>query len=140
MKSFASQRHRRCTLTFLLLDHLGGINTLLYTLSNGGTVVSVPSRDPDVICRAIQNHRVETLPTSPTFINLLLMAESYRSYDLSSLHLITYGTEAMPESTLQRLHEVFPNVELLQTYGLSELGVLRQNRRGPDFIVGQGRR
>ena len=100
LEKFRVQRHRRCTLTFLLLDHLGGINTLLYTLSNGGTVVSVPSRNPDVICRAIQNHCVETLPTSPTFINLLLMAKIYRSYDLSSLRLITYGTEAMPQSTL----------------------------------------
>lgn len=134
LEKFRVQRHRRCTLTFLLLDHLGGINTLLYTLSNGGTVVSVPSRDPDVICRAIQNHRVETLPTSPTFINLLLMAESYRSYDLSSLRLITYGTEAMPESTLQRLHEIFPNVDLLQTYGLSELGVLRSKSKGANSL------
>src|SRR4051812_19684171 len=31
------QRYR--TLVFLLLDHIGGVNTLFYTLSNGGTVV-----------------------------------------------------------------------------------------------------
>lgn len=134
LDKFRVQRHRRCTLTFLLLDHLGGINTLLYTLSNGGAVVSVPSRDPDVICRAIQNHRVQTLPTSPTFLNRLLIAESYRTYDLSSLHLITYGTEAMPESTLKRLHEIFPSVELLQTYGLTEVGVLRSKSKGADSL------
>ncbi len=134
LDKFRVQRHRRTTLTFLLLDHLGGINTLLYSLSNGGTVVSVPRRDPDEICRAIQHHRVQTLPTSPTFLNQLLIAESYRNYDLSSLQLITYGTEAMPASTLKRLNETFPNVELLQTYGLTEVGVLRSKSESVDSL------
>ena len=39
LEKFKVQRHRMCTLTFLLLDHIGGMNTLFYTLSNGGTVV-----------------------------------------------------------------------------------------------------
>ncbi len=134
LEKYKVVRHRRTTLTFLLLDHLGGINTLLYTLSNGGTVVSVQSRDPEVICKAIANHKVQNLPTSPTFLNMLLISEIYRSYDLSSLQLITYGTEAMPESTLARLCEVFPNVNLLQTYGLSELGVLRSKSRSSDSL------
>lgn len=134
LEKFKVARHQRTTLTFLLLDHLGGINTLLYTLSNGGTVVSVRSRDPEVICKAIADHKVQTLPTSPTFLNMLLMSEIYRTYDLSSLELITYGTEAMPESTLARLREVFPQVDLLQTYGLSELGVLRSKSRSSDSL------
>lgn len=134
LEKFKVPRHRKCALTFLLLDHLGGINTLLYTLSNGGTVVSVQSRDPEVICRAIERHKVQNLPTSPTFMNLLLISEAYRNYDLSSLELITYGTEVMPERTLQRIHEVFPNVQLLQTYGLSELGVLRSKSKGSDSL------
>jgi acyl-CoA synthetase (AMP-forming)/AMP-acid ligase II len=45
--------------------------------------------------------------------------------DLSSLDLITYGTEVMPEATLGAIREIFPNVSFKQTYGLSEVGVLR---------------
>jgi long-chain acyl-CoA synthetase len=134
LEKFRVVRHRRCTLTFLLLDHLGGINTLLYTLSNGGSVVSVQSRDPEVICKAIADHKVQTLPTSPTFLNLLLISEVYKTYDLSSLELVTYGTEAMPESTLARLHEVFPKIDLLQTYGLSEIGVMRSKSKSSDSL------
>lgn len=129
LEKFMRPRHRRCTLTFLLLDHIGGLNTLLYTLSNGGTIVTVRSRDPDVVCAAIERHRVELLPTSPTFLNLLLISEAYQRYDLSSLRTITYGTEVMPESTLLRLREALPDVELLQTYGLSEVGILRSKSR-----------
>jgi acyl-coenzyme A synthetase/AMP-(fatty) acid ligase len=72
---------------------------------------------------------VELLPTSPTFLNLILMSEAYRRYDLSSLKLITYGTEVMPETTLLRVREAFPGVRLQQTYGLSELGILRSKSR-----------
>jgi acyl-CoA synthetase (AMP-forming)/AMP-acid ligase II len=122
-------RHARVTLTFLLLDHIGGINTLFYTLANGGTVVAVPSRDPELVCQAISAHGVQSLPTSPTFLNLLLISEAYTRHDLSSLELITYGTEVMPASTLQRLHELFPHIQLLQTYGLSELGILRSKSK-----------
>lgn len=129
LEKFKVPRQRMCTLTFLLLDHIGGINTLFYTLSNGGTVVSVRSRDPDVVCQAIERYRVELLPTSPTFLNLLLISEAYKRYDLSSLKLVTYGTEVMPESTLKRVHELLPNVRLQQTYGLSELGILRSKSK-----------
>lgn len=134
LEKFKVSRHRMCTLTFLLLDHIGGLNTLFYTLSNGGTVVSVRSRDPDLVCQSIERYRVDLLPTSPTFLNLLLISEAYKRYDLSSLRLVTYGTEVMPQSTLQRMHELFPDLRLLQTYGLSELGILRSKSKGSDSL------
>jgi acyl-coenzyme A synthetase/AMP-(fatty) acid ligase len=134
LEKFKQPRHRRCTLTFLLLDHIGGLNTLLYALSNGGTMVTVRSRDPDVVCAAIAAHRVDLLPTSPTFLNLLLISEAHARHDLSSLRTITYGTEVMPESTLLRLREIFPHADLLQTYGLSEVGILRSKSRASDSL------
>ena len=129
LEKFQVRRPARRTLVFLLPDHIGGLNTLLHTLLNGGTVVAMRHRDPDGVCAAVAAHRVELLPTSPTFLNLLLMSEAYRRHDLSSLALVTYGTEVMPESTLARLHEVLPHVRLQQTYGLSEVGILRSQSR-----------
>lgn len=116
-------------ISFLLLDHIGGINTLLYSLANGGAIVTVEDRRPETVCRAIETSRVEALPTSPTFLNLLLLSGACQRYDLSSLKLITYGTEVMPASTLARLRAAFPDVRLQQTYGLSELGILRSKSR-----------
>ena len=129
LEKFKVRRRQLRTLAFLLLDHIGGINTLFYTFSNGGTVVSVQGRSPDIVCRAVAKHRVQLLPTSPTFLNLLLLSEQYNHFDLSSLELITFGTEVMPESTLRQLNEVFPGVRLQQTYGLSEVGILRSKSR-----------
>jgi len=131
---FQQRRRSLRTLAFLLFDHIGGINTLFYVLSNTGTLVVTEERGPDAICALIERHKVELLPTSPTFLNLLLLSEAYRRYDLTSLRMITYGTEVMPESTLTRLHQLFPQVRLLQTYGLTELGILRSQSKGPDSL------
>ena len=57
------------------------------------------------------------------------MSGVWQKRDLSSLKVIAYGTEPMPQSTLERLHDVFPDVALVQTYGMSELGVLRSRSR-----------
>lgn len=134
LEKFQVRRNSLVTLTMLLLDHIGGLNTLFYVLSNAGAVVAVDNRDPERICSAIARHQVELLPTSPTFLNLLLISEAWKRHDLSSLRRITYGTEVMPARTLQRLHEILPEVDLLQTYGLSELGILRSKSRSSDSL------
>jgi acyl-coenzyme A synthetase/AMP-(fatty) acid ligase len=134
LEKFRVRRHARCMITFLLFDHIGGVNTLLYVLSNGGCVVTVAERSPDAVCRAIDDHGVQTLPTSPTFLNLLLLSGALDQYPLRSLDTITYGTEVMPEETLRRLHEKLPHVQLVQTYGLSEVGILRSKSESSDSL------
>jgi acyl-CoA synthetase (AMP-forming)/AMP-acid ligase II len=110
-------------LMFLLFDHIGGINSLLSTVLVGGTAIVPARRTPDEICAMIEKHRIRVLPTSPTFLNLILVGDYHRTYDLSSLRLITYGTEPMPEELLNRVGATFPGVRLLQTFGTSETGI-----------------
>lgn len=125
LSKFNVKRKALRTINFLLFDHWGGLNTLFHILSNGGTVVIVENRTPDYVCTLIEKYEVEILPTSPTFLNLLLMSRAYERTNLNSLKIISYGTEPMPESLLKHLNQLFPNVTLLQTYGLIELGVMR---------------
>lgn len=131
---FQQPRAARRTIAFLLLDHIGGINTLLHTVANGGALITPEGRSPEAVCAAIERHRAELLPTSPTFLNLLLIGEAHDRYDLSSLQLVTYGTEVMPESVLKRLGQALPGARLAQTYGLSELGILQANSRSSDSL------
>jgi acyl-coenzyme A synthetase/AMP-(fatty) acid ligase len=103
-------------------------------LSNGGVVLALKDRRPDSICAFIENHQIELLPASPSFLNLLLISEEYKNYDFSSLKLITYGTEPMPQSTLARLKKTFPEIKLQQTYGLIELGVMRSKSKSDESL------
>ncbi|MBK7639023.1 MAG: long-chain fatty acid--CoA ligase [Bacteroidetes bacterium] len=125
LKKFNVKRNALLTINFLLFDHWGGLNTLFHVLSNGGTLVFLETRNPDYICQLIEKHKVELLPTSPTFLNMLVISRAYERYSLNSLKIISYGAEPMPESLLKLLNKIFPNVKLLQTYGLIELGVMR---------------
>jgi len=134
LEKFKVRKRTFRTLNFLLFDHWGGLNTMFHTLSNGGVVLALNNRNPKAICAFIEKHKIELLPASPTFLNLLLLSEEYKNFDLSSLKLITYGTEPMPESTLKRIKNIFPDVKLQQTYGLIELGVLRSKSKGDDSL------
>ena len=134
LAKYRQPRHQLRTISFLLYDHIGGINTMLYTLANGGCLVTVEDRTPDGVLRAVERQRVELLPTSPTFLNLILISEAYARHDLSSLKTVTYGTEPMPESTLRRLHALFPALRLVQTYGLSEVGILSSKSKSSDSL------
>ena len=111
-------------LAFLSLDHIGGINTLLHTLWSGGVLVTVSERNPRTVFEAIQTNRVQILPVTPTFLNMILLSDVCDKFDSSSLELITYGTEPMPQQTLDSIGRLFPNVRLKQTYGLTELGIV----------------
>jgi len=134
LEKFKVARRRLRAISFLLYDHIGGVNTMLYNLSNGGCLVTVRDRSPDHVLRMVERYAVELLPTSPTFINLMILSEAYRRHDISSLRTVTYGTEPMPESTLKRFHQLFPAIILQQTYGLSELGILRSKSKSSDSL------
>jgi len=108
---------------FLMFDHIGGLNTLLNILSMGATMIIPETRNADDICKLVQDYKIRVLPSSPTFLNLILMSKSNLKYNLQSLRMITYGTEAMPESLLLKLKDNFPKTKFLQTFGTSETGI-----------------
>jgi acyl-coenzyme A synthetase/AMP-(fatty) acid ligase len=131
MDKFRIARKPIVAIPFLMLDHFGGINTILAIAASIGTVVTTENRSIATICEAIATHKVELLPTTPSFLTLLAATDLAKRYDLSSLTRITYGTETMSQATLDRIRILFPKAELQQTYGLSEVGVLRSASR-PD--------
>jgi acyl-CoA synthetase (AMP-forming)/AMP-acid ligase II len=128
-EKFCKQRAAVRAIPFLMIDHFGGINTILAITSSLGTVVTVADRSVANICAAIEKYKVELLPATPSFLTLMMASHLQSKYNMSSLKRITYGTEVMPQSTLDRVRAQFPGVDLQQTYGLSEVGVLRSQSR-----------
>ena len=122
------------TLAFLLFDHVAGLDTLFYTLSNGGTVVVTRDRSPSAISRLIEDAKVEVLSASPTFLRLLCLAGDDSERDLSSLRIITYGSEPMDPRTLALLNKRFPSCRISQKYGTTETGSPRSESRDNDSL------
>tara|TARA_R100001143_G_C3360967_1_gene135598 strand:+ start:18247 stop:19596 length:1350 start_codon:yes stop_codon:yes gene_type:complete len=134
LERFKPEKKTLRTINFLLFDHLGGFYTLFYTLSNCGVVLALRDRRPETVCNVIEKYDIELLPVTPSFLNLLLLSESYNSHDLSSLKLITYGTEPMPLHTLHKAKKVLPEIRFKQTYGLIELGVVQSKSKSDDSL------
>ena len=116
-------------LIFLMFDHIGGLNTLLNCLAMGVAMVFPEDRNPESVARLIEKYKVNVLPASPTFLNLLLISGAQEHYDLSSLRMITYGTEPMPDSLLVKLKATFERVKFLQTFGTSETGITQTSSK-----------
>ena len=125
LKKYNTPRPAFKTINFLLFDHIGGINTLFHTLFNKGTVIVPESRTVETILETCKKYNVELLPTTPTFLRLMLMSGSIPNKVPKCIKVMTYGTERMDQSTLNDISELLPNIDLRQTFGMSELGILR---------------
>lgn len=134
MQRFETPRPTLRTINFLLFDHIGGLNTLLHTLFNKGTVIAPKSRQVRDVLETCSNYEVEVLPTTPTFLRLMLMSGMLPDALPSSLKIITYGTERMDQVTLNSLCEIMPDVDFRQTFGMSELGIVRVKSEKRDSL------
>lgn len=124
MNSYKDKREKSMNmLVFLMFDHIGGLNTLFSALSMGSALIVPKDRDAKTICALIEKYKIRVLPSSPTFLNLILISGEYLNHEMKSLRMITYGTETMPQSLLQKLKRTFPKVKFLQTFGTSETGI-----------------
>jgi long-chain acyl-CoA synthetase len=122
---FETPRPALRTINFLLFDHIGGINTLFHTLFNRGVVIAPERRTVDSILATCAMYDVEVLPTTPTFLRMMLMSGAVPDKVPVCLKIVTYGTERMDQPTLDELCRLLPGVEFRQTFGMSELGIVR---------------
>lgn len=137
LKRYFTHRKAFVTLSFLMFDHVGGINTILHTIFNKGLIVIPSERTVESIINDIKKYKVELLPTTPTFLRMMLMSgelPQLQESECSSLKLITYGTERMDQTTLDAITMILPNVDFRQTYGMSELGILRIKTEARDSL------
>ena len=55
----------------------------------------------------------------------MLLSGTAQKHDLSTVEIIAYGAEAMPQKVLSRLAKAFPKAQLQQKFGTSETGTIR---------------
>ncbi|MEO8155396.1 MAG: class I adenylate-forming enzyme family protein [Rhizobacter sp.] len=134
LKRFETPRPTLRTINFLLFDHIGGINTLLHTLFNKGVVVAPDKRTVESVLETCRRYEVEVLPTTPTFLRMMLMSGAVPDKVPACLKVITYGTERMDQPTLDGLCRLLPQVDFRQTFGMSELGIVRVKSEARDSL------
>ena len=109
----------------LLFDHVGGLNTLISGMKKAAHLIAPIERNPRTMAELIEKHSVRVLPCSPTFLNMMYLDGIFEDFNFSSLRLVTYGTERMPEGLLSKLSKYLPRTKFLQTFGTSETGIVK---------------
>ena len=126
----------RRMLPLMRFDHIGGLDMAWRALAGNQVLVAPPAEiSAASVAAAIVRHRVEVLPATPSFLNLLLLAGVHLTYDLSSLRVVAYGAEPMPAGLLARLRTALPAVEFVQRFGTSETGALPVRDEGKGLVL-----
>ena len=106
----------------------------MHTLFNKGVVVAPEARTVDSVLATCGKYDVEVLPTTPTFLRMMLMSGAVPDKVPACLQVITYGTERMDQPTLDELCRLLPAVDFRQTFGMSELGIVRVKSERRDSL------
>jgi fatty-acyl-CoA synthase len=97
----------------------GAVLPLLPTLWRGGTVVTLPSFDPDRWLRTIEVERVNCAFVVPTMLHAILDRACPEDSDLSSLETVIYGASPIsPTRLLEARERIGPVFQ--QLYGQME--------------------
>lgn len=114
-------RHEDVHLLLVPLFHATGLYSIVPSSAYlGSTVVMAPRPDVREVLELVEQHRITTFLSVPTFWYLVTTFRERERYDLSSLRVIGYSGSPMPVQTILRLREQFPQAHLHNFYGLTE--------------------
>jgi long-chain acyl-CoA synthetase len=125
--------------------HAASMGGLLGIPASGARSVFLPLFDPEKVMDVIEEHSVDWTVMVPTMVGMVLRHPAFRPERLASLRKLTYGASPMPEAILERLLELYPELELSQGYGMTEASAVltfltaADHRRGGDALRSAGR-
>jgi len=103
----------------LPMFHSADLIGTAFTLT-GGAHAYLGQFSPTAMLKLIQEHKITMLSMGPTVIILTLQDPDFGRYDISSIRCMNYGSAPMAAEWVVRTMEKFNNVDLFQTYGLTE--------------------
>ncbi|XP_059442626.1 4-coumarate--CoA ligase-like 9 [Corylus avellana] len=106
----------------LPLFHVFGFFMLVRAIAMGETLVLMEKFDFESMLRAVEKFRVNYMPVSPPLVVALAKSELVEKYDISSLQLLGSGGAPLGKEVAESFAAKFPNIEIVQGYGLTETG------------------
>lgn len=118
-------RFSKCVF-FSPLESIAGIELLLEAIVHGKSLVAPNvNTDPYQVIKAGSENDVDYFSTTPSFLHLMLLTREFNRASWPALKIISYGSEPSQEPRLREVCAHFPGTELVHTYGMSELGILK---------------
>lgn len=96
---------------------------IYYAISNGYTLVALDKNSKDnynSIFEIIYNNSIDVLVVTPTFIKLCMVNKEFNSTNFPSIKSIYFCGEQLEVSTVKKLFDRFPKINLINAYGPTE--------------------
>jgi long-chain acyl-CoA synthetase len=122
--------------------HIADFPVLFAAPAFGTCQVTIAKFNPQSFCETVWRERVTHTVLVPTMINFLTQFPDLKRYDISSLRHLAYGGSPIAPDLIHRTREAFPNLKLVQCYGLSETGFLtglKDHEHTKDKLLSCGR-
>jgi long-chain acyl-CoA synthetase len=125
--------------------HAASMGGILGAPATGGASTFVPMFEPKAVLEAIESQRVTTTVMVPTMIGMLLDHPDFAPERMASLEVLTYGASPMPHALLERILDLFPDLDLFQGYGMTECSAVltslgpEDHRLGGELLRSAGR-
>uniref|UniRef100_A0A1J3JMX7 4-coumarate--CoA ligase-like 9 n=2 Tax=Noccaea caerulescens TaxID=107243 RepID=A0A1J3JMX7_NOCCA len=128
----------RVGLFSLPLFHVFGFGMMIRAISLGEKLVLLERFELGAMLKAVEKYKVTGMPVSPPLIVALVKSELTNKYDLRSLRSLGCGGAPLGKDVAERFNQKFPNVEIVQGYGLTESTGPAAATFGPEEIVRYG--
>jgi long-chain acyl-CoA synthetase len=125
--------------------HAASMGGILGIPACGASSTFVPIFEPKAVLENIGTHGVTMTVMVPTMIAMLLAHPDFETERMRSLEVLTYGASPMPRALLDRLLELFPDLDVYQGYGMTESSAVLtalgpdDHRAGGDLLRSAGR-
>jgi long-chain acyl-CoA synthetase len=121
------------------LFHAAGSVAVLTTVWNAARHIVLPAFVPGVALDLIAAEGATVTLGVPTMLAALAEEQSARPRDVSTLDYIIHGGSPAATETLRRAHAAFPEVELVEVYGATEMAPLSTTLRHEERLLDSAR-
>lgn len=94
----------------------------LPVLAKSATYIFEPEFNVEKTLETIEREKTTAYLGVPAMFGFILDHPKFKNFNISSIRLLAFGGAVMPKITLEKIYEAFPNVEIVQLYGLTEGG------------------
>ncbi|KAE8123950.1 hypothetical protein FH972_018865 [Carpinus fangiana] len=119
-KQTETEQPQPVSLFTLPLFHVFGFFMLVRAVAMGETLVLMEKFDFESMLRTVEKFRVNYMPVSPPLVVAFAKSELVEKYDISSLQLLGSGGAPLGKEVAERFAAKFPNIGIVQGYGLTE--------------------
>jgi acyl-CoA synthetase (AMP-forming)/AMP-acid ligase II len=125
--------------------HAASMFSILGVPMMDGKLVTVPLFEPEAVMAATERYGCNMTVMVPTMIGMTLAHPNFRPERLSSFEVLVYGASPMPRALLDQVLTLFPDLSIMQGYGMTEsssvlcLMTADDHRRGGALLASAGK-